>query len=400
MAHNLFDAAGREAFLFTTTLIAVNVLAVSSLQIGILNAAETIAFLVFGLLTGRLADRTTTRLSLAVASVTKTTVAAVLASCVALGQLSFTYVLLSVLAFGVAMTLSEAAQVSAIPRVEPVSDRRVTLASRLASADTAATILVPGGVGVLSVLIGMAEILLLAVIVCVVALILVGPIGSAKAPSGDASPHVRAFLRSAFVGFEALWASSQLRLLSLASAAGNFGLAVMGSVEAIYLLRELDFTTATFGFLTLLGGVGGLIGSLVAPRITSEERQRLCLAAAVYVQVLLAVLLLSAQYLTETGAILVVAIQSVVWGFVVVLSNVIQIGWSVRIIPEDILGSTFAARRTITFGVIPAGSLIGGAIGATLGLSAALLVWLLALMIAAVLVSKVMVTTTEVSHVR
>ncbi|WP_347039534.1 hypothetical protein AAHB37_05275 [Glutamicibacter halophytocola] len=50
--------------------------------------------------------------------------------------------------------------------------------------------------------------------------------------------------------------------------------------------------------------------------------------------------------------------------------------------PEHVLGRVLSARRLLTFGAVPVGSMLGGALGTAAGTQAALAAWVIASMLA------------------
>jgi MFS family permease len=144
----------------------------------------------------------------------------------------------------------------------------------------------------------------------------------------------------------ALFAVAVLIPLGLLGAA--YGLAVV--------LQTLAIPEAAFGLFLLSGAVGGLIGSVVASRLQG----RFGLGA-----------IMAAMNLIAGAATLVMGIWSVaavgVIGFAVAsgsvtIWNILMMSYRQAIVPGRLLGRVHGTWRTLLWGSMPLGSVIGGAI--------------------------------------
>jgi Na+/melibiose symporter-like transporter len=143
-------------------------------------------------------------------------------------------------------------------------------------------------------------------------------------------PNVRtllgSFIADARVGMSFLTRNVTLRLLTISAMFSNSGLAVMSAVEAIYLLRVLDLSPTAFGLVVTVGASGGLLGSWLGPRAQSAGAQRAgaqraLVVTAANVQVVGALVLITAQWVPNGLAIIFVSVQSLSWGTAVVAGN-------------------------------------------------------------------------------
>lgn len=392
--HNGADAAGREALSFSVTIIAINALGVSAFQMGVLNAFETVSFLILGIPAGYFADRYSTSTTLALGAGVKAAAVGGIAVGLLTGDLDFAMLVLGVIVIGSASTLSEAGQISAVPKVAAEPDDIPHLVSKLTSVDTAMGILIPGVLGITIAYIGYTTVLFSACLVLIFASLVGGSVMRRRARDIRAAPpvsgQVKSWIQEAVAGYRVIIGTRLLLLLTIGSAFSNFGLAVMSSVEAIYLIRLLGFSELSYGIILTLTAGGGFIGAILSFRKMGSEAQRRAVVASFIVQVVLALALISAQYLPGTVVLVWVGVQSFLWGVVVVQSNVVQVGWSVRVIPEGLLGRTSTARRAVTFGLmVPLGSIVGGLLGTELGINFALGAWVVSLLAAVAVISRI-----------
>jgi MFS family permease len=125
----------------------------------------------------------------------------------------------------------------------------------------------------------------------------------------------------------------------------------------LYLVDLLGLPEALFGVFLLSGAVGGIIGSLLAPWLKARLGTGRTMAIANVVAALAFVLMgiwpsiamAAAGYAVSSLAILV-------W-------NVLVMSLRQSIIPGRLLGRVHGSWRTILWGTMPIGSVLGGLIG-------------------------------------
>ncbi|MFM9462726.1 MFS transporter [Streptomyces scabiei] len=79
------------------------------------------------------------------------------------------------------------------------------------------------------------------------------------------SPRLRTEIAE---GVRYVFADTTLRTLTLTNSAVSFALGVLNTVWALYLLRELRFSSAAFGLVMGAATLGSCAGALLAPRMT------------------------------------------------------------------------------------------------------------------------------------
>jgi len=137
-----------------------------------------------------------------------------------------------------------------------------------------------------------------------------------------------------------------------------------GAVMVLFAQEKLGVDAVGFGLLFSGSAVGGVLGSLVAARVT-----RVVGTARVVVWTMVASAL----------AYLVFGLSSDPWlagvmfglvGFLTVVFNIILGSLRQALTPDRLLGRVISAFRLFSYGAVPLGSLLGGVLARSFGLRA------------------------------
>jgi predicted MFS family arabinose efflux permease len=165
-----------------------------------------------------------------------------------------------------------------------------------------------------------------------------------------------------------------LRTVVVACAVGNFFFQVV-VLLLVVLAEQQHLSSARIGLLLASSGIGGLVGSIVAPivgkRVRDEQNVMICVLAWAALTFVVAV---SAQPVVGLLA----------WGGLSITGgslNVAIITHQARHVPEQMLGQVVSINRFLTSGAVPLGALSAGYIIAELHPHAA--AWLVFAAIAA-----------------
>jgi MFS family permease len=184
----------------------------------------------------------------------------------------------------------------------------------------------------------------------------VGRVPHHRRPEDERSP----FFTEALNGVRYIWAEPRLRITTIASAVPNF---VIGFVEATFVVLAIDVLNAEsetqIGILLFAMGVGGLVGALVAPRIT----RRVGLGRALVIGMAIAGVLLFLVMFSTFG-LLALALQAG-WMFGISVINIPLATIRQHYAAESMLGRVITASRAIGWATLPIGALIGGWLGAS-----------------------------------
>lgn len=381
LVSNALDAAGRQAADLATDVLAVVVLGAGAAQMGVLNALGTLAFLVLGIPVGVLVDRSPTVRLLLGSGVVRTLLLASVLLAWSLDALTMVHLYAVALLAGTAALVVETTQTAIVPRV--VGTAGVSrLVSRMQSAESVITLVVPalaGGLVALSgagvtLAVGAALTLLAALVVLRLRVQSAAPTGSPEVEQGARAALGR-FFHEAHLGWATLRARPALWRLSLATMSVNLGLAVYSAIEVVLVLRELDLGAATLGLIMSAGGVGGLVGSLVAVPLADRLGVPRVLRGSLVLLAPTAALTLVAL-LDRDRAIAWLLVGTFLWGVVIVAYNVVNAGLTAELTPSELLGRVGATRRTLTMGIVPIGGVGGGLLADSAGMVVTVAVWI------------------------
>jgi MFS family permease len=164
--------------------------------------------------------------------------------------------------------------------------------------------------------------------------------------------------------------NAYLRTIAACTATFNFFGSLMGAIIIVYLVRSLEMSPSMIGLLFGLANVGYLVGALTSNRIA----RRIGVGPAIFAGGLCGIALLLVPLAPQdanSAFPFLVAAETVV-GFGVVLYNVTQVSMRQAITPERLQGRMNSVMRFIVWGVMPVGTLLGGAVATLMGLRAAI----------------------------
>lgn len=180
----------------------------------------------------------------------------------------------------------------------------------------------------------------------------------------ERSPDSRTTIRHDIAtGLRWLWRHRLIRTLALMLGVWN-GINMAGySILVLYALEILDLDELGFGILAAAAAGGGLVGTLVASRI-SRRRPGTTLIGMVLLGAV------TALVIAVTSNVFVVGAMLALEGFAGLVWNVITVSLRQRIVPDDLLGRVNSVYRLLGWGSMPIGAAIGGITADAFGLRA------------------------------
>jgi MFS family permease len=136
----------------------------------------------------------------------------------------------------------------------------------------------------------------------------------------------------------------------------GFFYSLSNAIAPLFILKELNVPPALFGVVLAIGGVGALIGSIAAPMASRYLGRGRALAMNVFFASLLVIFI----GLSPNAYFFVVV--SVLIGFTISVWNILLMSLYQSLIPPELYGRIHGARRTIVWGLMPIGALLGGLI--------------------------------------
>jgi predicted MFS family arabinose efflux permease len=164
-------------------------------------------------------------------------------------------------------------------------------------------------------------------------------------------------------GFRWLWNHRLLRTLALISTGLGTASFIANAVFVLYARDELGLSEFGYGLLLVPGAIGGIAGSLVAPRFRHSPL-RVTLTMAVLGSGLAMWLVASTTSPVVAGLSTGLSLACVmVW-------NVLTLALRQRLIPNELLGRVGASYRFLVYLGMPVGALLGGIIANRYGVRA------------------------------
>ncbi len=249
-------------------------------------------------------------------------------------------------------------------------DDYLTATSQTCGVQSVARLIGPTLVGALVEAVGAAT-----TVLADAASFLISFVSLAVLPAASPAPHpepatsLTAQMRQ---GLAHLWADRLLRTLAWATASINLFLTAMGAIEVVFLVRDVHAPADWIGVLIALAGLGGVIGSVFANRLSRRfGLERLARIAAVIATAPAALLMpltshgpgmvLFALAGPPTSLGLAIAIA-------IAIASISISTLRLQHCPEHLLARVTTTSRTLTAATIPVGALLGGALlGGALG---------------------------------
>jgi MFS family permease len=157
-------------------------------------------------------------------------------------------------------------------------------------------------------------------------------------------------------GVRWLWAHPLLRPMAIILGLLNGLMAVTFATFVLFAQEALHVTTTTFAILMMAGAGGGVIGSLLAPRISEKLGSGTALYITLISQSVISIIIGFATHWA------VVWVMFFLLSFTGVLWNVITVSLRQTIIPDHLLGRVNSVYRFFAWGMMPIGIAIGGII--------------------------------------
>lgn len=148
------------------------------------------------------------------------------------------------------------------------------------------------------------------------------------------------------------------RIFSIVAITTSIGFfySISTAIAPLFVLKELDVAPSLFGVVLAIQGIGALLGSVVAPAASKKMGR----GRALGVNLILASLMIVFTGLAPNVYVFVAV--SIVIGFTISVWNILLMSLYQSLIPAHLYGRIHGARRTIVWGLMPIGSVIGGVI--------------------------------------
>jgi MFS family permease len=341
-------------------LAAVPLLAISltdsPVLISLIGAMVMLPWLLFAIPIGAIVDRVDRRYIFAGANASRSAVVGVLALLIALDHVTIFWLLAAAFIIGVCEVAADTTAQSLIPQILEEKDFEKGN-SRLQISETviqgfigapisgfiyAAAIYLPFFINSL----GFAISALLALSIPVKYLQDIRQEGEEKTE--------RRFVADMKFGIAYLFNQKVLRRLVVTTATIGLCYAMGSATMVLFIIKELGLQERFFGVILAIQGVGAILGALVASRTSSKFGRSKVMTFAIVASS--AVLLIQGF----SPNIYIFVALATFGGFVISQWNILLMATYQTVIPKELYGRIHGTRRTLVWGAMPLGSLLGG----------------------------------------
>jgi MFS family permease len=365
---SISETGSQISFLALPT-VAILLLGASPFQVGLLAACESLAFPVLGLVAGVYIDRLRRRPIMIVCDLGRMAALASVPIAFFAHGLTMTQLYAVALITGVGTVFFDVSYQSYLPALISRSDL-VEGNSKLQVTGSIAQMLGPALAGFLVQLLGAARAVIVDAASFLVSVLSLWWIRRPEPePRPAAATGAQGFFGEMLEGVRFVFGNATIWKIAGCTATSNLGSNIFFAVFLIFAYRTLHLNPGVIGVVFAVGAIGGLVGALSASQIAD----RIGLGPTLFVSTLLGglanILVPIAQYGYTIP--LLIAAAGIVF-FTLPVYNINQVSLRQAITPNRVQGRMNATVRTIIWGTMPIGALIGGAIGNTLGVQPAL----------------------------
>jgi MFS family permease len=360
------DTVSQFGNTFTQTalpVIAVLTFHATTLALGILNAVAFSPYLVLGLFVGVWADRYRRRRIMIACNLGRMLTLATIPIAYLLGIFSFVQIFVVALIQGVLSVFFDAAYQAYLPNLVGRKDL-IEGNQKLQLSASGAQVSGPGIAGLVYNAIGGA---------LTIAFDALGYFASSlsllsirkreeKKTRGlqDPSPDFFGEMRE---GIHVVTGNPVLKRIAGSTATSNFGTNMLGPAFVIFFFDYLHLSTVEYGFLGTIGALGFVVGALMTGRFTARLGVGLSLAISIA-----SGFVALANPLAQYGyPFLVLSTVAFFGGLMGPMYNINQVSLRQAITPNRLQGRMNATMRTIVWGTIPIGAIVGGYLGGVIG---------------------------------
>ena len=360
---------GSQITLLAMPLTAIVTLEASAFEVALLGALEYAPFLLVTLPAGVWVDRLRRRPLLIIADVGRALVLATVPVAWALDVLTIWQLFVVGLAAGTLTVLFDVAYVPYIASLV-ARERLVDANSKMEITRSAAQAAGPGLGGALVQLLSAPFALATDAVSFVLSGLLLARIRTPEEQPSEDAVSARSTRRELAEGLRYVIHHPYFRPIMATTAASNFfGSAIWGPLLLLYGVRVLELDAATIGVALAIGNVGVIAGAFAVRPISSLLGIGRTIAASA---VLFGPTVLLIPLAPKSQPVPLIVVSLAIAGFGGVVFNVTIRSLVQAITPNRLLGRTTAVVRMIVWGVIPLGTLLGGALASTIGIRGAI----------------------------
>ncbi|GAB3390742.1 MFS transporter [Humibacter soli] len=355
--------AGEQVGTLAIPVLAVLVLNATAEQVGLLSAAETLAFLVIGLPVGAWVDRMRKRRVMMTADVVRALALASIPVLWWLGLLQMWQLYVVGAVVGGATVFFDVTYQSYVPRL--VEPKQMTSAN--SGLETSAQVARVAGPAVSGGLLNIMPAPLVVLATSIGYVFSFGFVASIR----DAEPkHVKtpqaSLAREIGEGLRFVFGNRLLRRIVMMTGASNLFEGLVTTLSSLFVLRELGLSPAVYGIIGGVSAVGGILGAIAAPALSRRIGEGRIIVVAALVSAIAPFLIPLAAAVPSASIALLIG-GDFFFMFAVLVYNISQLSFRQRICPPPLLGRMNASIRFVVWGVIPIAGVAAGLLGGWIG---------------------------------
>lgn len=345
----------------------------SATQIGWLNSARWLPYLVLGVVVGALVDRHARR---PIMITTDLVQAALLAAIPLLwwwDLLSFPALLAIVMAYGTAAVINSAAAMSFLPRL--VAPRHLQRAhARTDGTDAVAMTTGPALGGLLVSALGAPVAVLVDALTYVYSAVVLSRIKVTE-PRPKAGVTARGLVLEIRDGVRWAYRGSGLATLAISTHGWFIGNAIVWVVLAPYALNDLSLTPFQFGIIGAVGGVGALLGAAVTTAVGVRlGTGRTIIACRIITTGSVLVMVAAGHHANMWTSGAVLAAGQGLYGLALGMSNSHEMSFRQLVTPDELQARTNTTLRSLNRAVMVIAAPVAGILADAWGIRPVLLV--------------------------
>jgi MFS family permease len=349
-------------------LTAILVVHASTLQVGLLTAVESVAFLLVGLPAGAWVDRMRTRQVLIVTDALRAVALASIPVAAVFDVLTMAQLYVVALGTGVCTVFFDVGFQSYLPQLVERRDL-VDGNAKLQISESIAQIAGPSLGGLLVQALTAPYAVLVDAVSFVFSAAWVGRI-EARSPKPRREPE-RSLVREIGAGVRFVFGHRLLRPILTSTAVINLFHPIGFAVYVLLLARTLHLSPALIGLIAAVASVGALLAAMSASRLAARfgpgrtivVSLMLCGPASFVI-----------PFVEQDWTLLLLTASQGLYAACVVTYNITQVSLRQALCPPNLLGRMNATVRFVVWGLIPIGAAIGAVLGSWLGLRPTLVI--------------------------
>ncbi len=359
---------GDQFTAFALPVLAVVALAPTPAEMGILAAAGTLPFLLFGLPVGVWVDRVRKRPVLIVGDLGRGILVGSIALLGFARLLQMTYLYLFAFVVGVLTVFFDVAYQAYLPVLVP----RETLTDANSKLETTSSMAQVAGPSLAGVVVELFTAPAAMVFDAFSFFVSTGTMLRIRKGEPDPSALPKASLIADLrEGLHVVFAEPRLRMIAGCTATSNFFSSAIFALFVLYAIDVLGFSPLGLGLVLAVGAAGGLAGAIEATRVAD----RIGVGWAIITgSIIFGFGMLPVPLATGVFAYPAIAAALALTNFGSLLYNINQVSFRQTIVPLRLQGRLNATMRTIVWGTLPIGGLVGGVLGEAFGLQPAILI--------------------------